>query len=1048
MVFHLAASLSVMASVMGQVTSDPLVRPDQWLRGPEDIDAPQLGAAIAMQDGLMAVSNGAGSVLLYTLDDGIWEYEDRLEPDTPSDGFGIALATDGTRVVVLDETSGPMVYRYNFLGSNWVSEIVEDLSGSGKIFTNVDFDGLTTGDDLVVCYEKTGVNRGFHSLNATVSFGTAIWSLSDTEIVGGTAYDYFGTSVDLDDGRLAVGNPPTSVVMYEEISAGTWAASGSMIPPIDMPGYFGQSVSLDGDYLAIGVPGTESDLVTDASEVAIYERDTWSTTWALIERIENPYAGDAFGTRVLLKDDTLLVSAPGRFTGFTFDPGRLVALRNEGGSWNEIAQFKGISSSSSRLYYQFGGPGMAFDDQTVVASSTGGQSIVNPLDFADGDVCVFNLDLEDSRFWQAAEETSIGSVNGWTSASGSRAIFSINNAPGHVVELDGSTEFEQIVIRDDTVLDLNNESSTFGNMFEADLSALRINGPSRFGMASATLVGPGTIDLENDLQLGVNGHKGTLVIDELSDLNVQGTLLMDESGTLDIKVSNNPLSTLSGVSLSGGLKVNLPDGVTPELGDIYTILEAGMTPSSGEDAFNLVSLPGLPGGLAFELSYGAGAAGGAWNVNIEVVSLSELLGFGDPESASVNPGALDLEVVDLNNDDLDELCVLFDGSPGQLAIFNMNTTGDIVQQIILSVGNNPVGLTSGDLDGDTLSTNDLAIAYSGQLIEVLGNSDNNFGNGFDVSAFSVGATPTSIPTCITAAQVDLTSSALELVVGFDHGDGTGAFTTYASTILLGGGLGEADNHNTSSPASHANPLDDEDKKVIPWGGTKEDGKVVVAERVSAVGPGLNMSYTSYNAANNLSDIALRDLDNDGDADIIVTSSSNNSLILLEQDSSGNFNAPVSIPAGTNPGRLTTADFDGDGKADIAALTTNANGTAVIRVFDNGGNFVFTSSDVGEGESPVLVDAGDVNGDGQVDLVSIASGTILLGGTPTLDVRALCSCIGDTDCSQQVDIEDLLNVLGEYGCMNDCQNDVNGDGQIDIEDLLDIISNWQSCGEAS
>ena len=83
--------------------------------------------------------------------------------------------------------------------------------------------------------------------------------------------------------------------------------------------------------------------------------------------------------------------------------------------------------------------------------------------------------------------------------------------------------------------------------------------------------------------------------------------------------------------------------------------------------------------------------------------------------------------------------------------------------------------------------------------------------------------------------------------------------------------------------------------------------------------------------------------------------------------------------------------------------------------------------------------------GQVDLVSIAApGALLRGGTPTLNVRASCTCLGDTDCSQQVDVEDLLNVLSEYGCTTECDHDVNGDGQVDIEDLLAIIGNWQGC----
>ncbi|MEE2906221.1 MAG: VCBS repeat-containing protein [Planctomycetota bacterium] len=1046
MLMDVAATLMVLASSLGHATSDPVLRPDQWLEVADQADAPSFGAAMAMQDSLLAVSNGDGAVLIYELNDGSWEFDTRLEPTTPSDGFGIAISTDGTRVVVLDETSGPAVYRYNFLNSSWVDESVADLTGTGKTFTSLDFEGLTAGDDMVVCFDDNGT-RGFHTLNGTVSFGGAIWSLSDTETVSGSFNDYFGQSVDLDGEWIAVGVPPEATTMYEEWTSGIWVASGSILRPVGMLGNFGQSVSLDGTQLAIGAPGTESDFVTEAGEVAICEFNTSSSAWSVVERLENPYGGEAFAHRVLLKDDALLVAVPGRVTGFNMDPGRLVLLRRTGGTWAGATQFRALTSFFSRSYYQFGGPGMAFDGQTVAASSTGGQSLANPLNFLDGDVCTFHLDVASSRFWQSADEASIGSSGAWTTTDGSRAIFALPNNTNHVVVLDGTTTFEQLVVRDDTVFDLDNDTSTFGNSFVADLPALRINGPSIYGPATATLTGPGTMELENDLQLGANGHKGTLIIDDLADLNIQGSLLMDHSGTLDIVAGGDAPSALTGVSVAGGLNVSLPEDFVPVEGTTYTLLESGATPNPGEDTFSLVSLPGLPGGLAFDLQYGASSARSVWSVSAEIVTLSELLGFGDPESTTVDTGAIDLEVVDLTGDDIDELCVLFDGNPAQMAIFNVNATGDIVEQIIFNVGNDPVGLTSGDLDGDTSSTNDLAIANSNQSVQVLINLDNNPSNGFDITSFSVGALTTSVPTCIAAAQVDLTSTAKELVVGFDNGDGTGAFTTYSALPLRGAGYGEADNHNTTSPVTNANPLDDEDKKLIPWGGTKEDGDVVVAKRESLAGPGLPMTYSSYPAADSLADIALRDLDDDGDTDIVVTSAANNTLVLLEQITAGVFGAPVSIAAGTSPGRLATADFNGDGETDIAALTTNSNGSTVIRIFENGGSFIFTTTDVGEGESPTLVDAGDVDGDGEADLVSIAAGGALLrGGTPTLAVRASCTCIGDTDCSQQVDVEDLLNVLSEYGCTSECEHDVDGDGLVDIEDLLAIIGNWQGCAQ--
>jgi Ca2+-binding EF-hand superfamily protein len=41
----------------------------------------------------------------------------------------------------------------------------------------------------------------------------------------------------------------------------------------------------------------------------------------------------------------------------------------------------------------------------------------------------------------------------------------------------------------------------------------------------------------------------------------------------------------------------------------------------------------------------------------------------------------------------------------------------------------------------------------------------------------------------------------------------------------------------------------------------------------------------------------------------------------------------------------------------------------------------------------------------------------------------------------IDVEDLLLILSEFGCLSDCNYDVSGDGHVSVADILIILSNF-------
>ena len=227
---------------------------------------------------------------------------------------------------------------------------------------------------------------------------------------------------------------------------------------------------------------------------------------------------------------------------------------------------------------------------------------------------------------------------------------------------------------------------------------------------------------------------------------------------------------------------------------------------------------------------------------------------------------------------------------------------------------------------------------------------------------------------------------------------------------------------------------------------------------------------NFATAPNAEAVVVADFNGDGNLDIAASGkysvgfSVESKLSVLIADGSGGFDPRVLYTTGIEPSSVQAADVTGDGILDL--VTANRVG-GNVSMFTGAGDGAFgaaASIPVGYGTTPNTVAVGDLNEDGNPDLVTAdGSGTVatLIGvgdgtfGSPTLQPTGATTdsvALGDVNGDGNLDAvasnsgDANLNVLlgngsGELATANpfdsghinysDALGDLNGDGKLDV-----------------
>jgi uncharacterized repeat protein (TIGR01451 family) len=172
-------------------------------------------------------------------------------------------------------------------------------------------------------------------------------------------------------------------------------------------------------------------------------------------------------------------------------------------------------------------------------------------------------------------------------------------------------------------------------------------------------------------------------------------------------------------------------------------------------------------------------------------------------------------------------------------------------------------------------------------------------------------------------------------------------------------------------------------------------------------------------------IETGDFNHDNHADLVVSSSNaaDTTVVVLLGVGDGTFGAPISVPAGTQPGNIVLGDYNLDGHLDIAVNNISAPTVSILRGNGEGG-FSAPQAVALPVASQRLRQTNDVNGDGAPDLaVSTSPG----GGVPANLLLLLNDGAGNFPTAAEI--------IGARGVGHATTADLNGDGRLDVAAIV-------------
>ncbi len=341
------------------------------------------------------------------------------------------------------------------------------------------------------------------------------------------------------------------------------------------------------------------------------------------------------------------------------------------------------------------------------------------------------------------------------------------------------------------------------------------------------------------------------------------------------------------------------------------------------------------------------------------------LSFAAPAFYATGHGPSAVAVADHNGDGvLDVATADYEGDA--VSVLLGDGTGGFTAASQLTTGSEPCDVAVGDFDGD--GKKDLVTANAGAdtVSVLLGDGSGAFGQKTD---FPTGSRPWAV------AVADFNGDGKQDLVTADLGDG-------AVSVLLGTGSGAfaAKTDYATGPNCNGVAVGDFDADGHP------DLAVSFYEAMEDSGAGVLLgdgaghfsAMQPYLTSLEPRALAVGDMDGDGAQDLVTAQSleGTGEIGLFLGDGAGAFSSGTRVRTSRELLCVTLGDLDGDGNLDVVS----AKGAAVLWLRGDGHGGLLKEKDFAAGARPSDVAVADLNGDGRQDLVTAN------GAADTIGVR--------------------------------------------------------------